>query len=362
MLVHLPPPYIGPAVINRMTLESEFLGQRFSFEPVSVNTSTDLREIGGTSVPKVFMFFSIVGRVLQRLLQRKYALVYMSLTPTGIGFYKDCLLVLLVKLFGVKRVYHLHGKGIARYQDGFHRFLYRWCFRKSSVILISEKFFEEIRTYVPRKDVSILPNSVAVTRDQAYVQNLIRQRRQHTRLSLLFLSNMVRSKGVFVALEAAQRLKQKGHAFFFYFAGDWCDITPQEFSDTVERLSLQKEVIHKGFLPFSEKEKLWEEADIFVFPTYNDIFGIVNLEAMHYALPVVSTYEGAIPEIIDDGVTGFLVPPRDPRALAEKLEVLMNDAALRERLGEAGRRKVEQQYTFNIFEQKLSKILQNNIA
>ncbi len=64
---------------------------------------------------------------------------------------------------------------------------------------------------------------------------------------------------------------------------------------------------------------------------------LVLLEAMQYSLPVVSTPEGAIPDVVDDGVTGFLVPQRDTSALADKLEVLIKDPDLRVKNGSRGK-------------------------
>ena len=77
---------------------------------------------------------------------------------------------------------------------------------------------------------------------------------------------------------------------------------------------------------------------------------------MQFALPVVSTFEGAIPEIVDDGVTGFLVPPKDVISLAEKIEILINNKNLRIQMGDAGRKKFLEKYTLDKFEQNLLKV------
>ncbi len=109
-----------------------------------------------------------------------------------------------------------------------------------------------------------------------------------------------------------------------------------------------------------EKSRLFLQADIFCFPTYYppEAFPLVLLEAMQFGKPVVSTYEGAIPEIVDEGVTGFLVPPKDFHALSEKLEILIADSELRERMGKAGRMKFFEKYTVDIFERNLLKVFE----
>lgn len=84
--------------------------------------------------------------------------------------------------------------------------------------------------------------------------------------------------------------------------------------------------------------------DIFCLPTYREGFGEVNLEAQAMGLPVVSTDVIGPRESVQDGRTGFLVPPRNVQALKEALSKLVQDAALREQMGLAGRCRVEQMF------------------
>lgn len=82
-------------------------------------------------------------------------------------------------------------------------------------------------------------------------------------------------------------------------------------------------------------------ADVFCLPSLQEGFGIAFLEAMAASLPVVAARAAAVPELVPDGEVGLLVPPRDPESLAAALARLLDDEALRRRLGEAGRRRVE---------------------
>jgi glycosyltransferase involved in cell wall biosynthesis len=91
------------------------------------------------------------------------------------------------------------------------------------------------------------------------------------------------------------------------------------------------------------RDRLAEEyvsADIFCLPSVQESFGIVFLEAMAAGLPVVACRAAAIPEVVEDGVTGLLVPPRDPSGLARALEALAVDPERARAMGEAGRRAV----------------------
>lgn len=110
-----------------------------------------------------------------------------------------------------------------------------------------------------------------------------------------------------------------------------------------------------------DKKTFFENADIFIFPTLNEAFGLVLLEAMQHHLPCVSTTEGGIPGIIDEDKTGFLVPKHDAETLAEKIQTLLSDADLRQRMGEAGREKFEKEFTLEVFEKRMAEILRENV-
>lgn len=85
--------------------------------------------------------------------------------------------------------------------------------------------------------------------------------------------------------------------------------------------------------------------EIFVFPSYLEGLGTSMLDAMALRKPVVATRAGGIPEVVQDGVTGLLVPPRDPAALAQALLYLLRYPEQGKTFGEAGRRRVEQHFT-----------------
>lgn len=90
---------------------------------------------------------------------------------------------------------------------------------------------------------------------------------------------------------------------------------------------------------------LYQRATVYVFPTFWDNFPNTCLEAMACGLPVVASAVGGLPEIIDDGVSGFLVPPHHPQALADAAVRVLADAALRRRIGEAARQRVVAAFT-----------------
>lgn len=127
-------------------------------------------------------------------------------------------------------------------------------------------------------------------------------------------------------------------------------------SQLKQRLSAEAraKVTFHGFVPRPALVDLYYEADVFAFaPIWDEGFGIPPVEAMAAGVPVVATRSGAIPEMVKDNQTGFLVSKNDPRGLAEKLLRLLHDDDLRRTMGRAGRRWVHQNFTWGRVGEKM---------
>ena len=177
---------------------------------------------------------------------------------------------------------------------------------------------------------------------------------------LLFLSNLIPSKGVYVLLDACRILHERGLDFVCDFVGgETKEIDRAAFEAAVKERSLEGIVCYQGPKYGEEKEVHWQRADIFVFPTfyYNECFPLVLLEAMQHRLPVVSSDEGGIPDIIQHGVNGYAVARKEAAPLAEALEQLITDAALRREMGERGYARYRELYTLEAFEKRFVELL-----
>ena len=111
----------------------------------------------------------------------------------------------------------------------------------------------------------------------------------------------------------------------------------------------------------SEKDMFWTDADIFVFPTLNETFGLVAVEAMEYEIPVVASAEGGIQDIIDNGNSGYTIDKNNPSSLASAIELLIKAPELRNSMGKAGRRQFEEKFTEEVFEKKMRECLEKAI-
>lgn len=129
-------------------------------------------------------------------------------------------------------------------------------------------------------------------------------------------------------------------------------------SPLVTRLDAGALAVHRGVRAYTpEWFARWRDADVFVLPTRSEAFGMVFQEAAAAGLPAVGTRIAAIPEIVQHGATGLLVPPDDPRALVQALDRLIGDAPLRARMGAAARARIGQVASFDGYAARLSGIL-----
>lgn len=347
-------------MVGKSIQESSKILGSFDTDFINLSTSGKLDEIGKGGFRKIVIFLRLQQKVIKIIITKKYDLYYMTLTSSGAGFYKDFLVLVIFKLFRKKVIFHFHNKGVSKNQDKkIQNLLYKFTFRNTKAILLSQNLYQDIQKYVKPEDVFICPNGIPEIKT---ISAIIKKDTSKV-CKLLFLSNMMEEKGVYILLEACNILKVKNINFECHFIGAWSDITEIDFKTKVEQLDLSESVFCHGKKYNEEKDAYFLNSDIFVFPTFYSLetFGLVNLEAMQYSLPIISTPEGGIPDIVIDGETGFLVPQKDALALADKIEFLISNPELRRKMGASGRKRYEEHFTLEKFENRMVEILKQAI-
>lgn len=152
---------------------------------------------------------------------------------------------------------------------------------------------------------------------------------------ILTVGRMTTQKDPAGLIAALGILARQGCAFNAHIVGDGELLGDLRTHARLE--GIHDRVVFRGVLPHPEVLREHRSADIFVLSSRWEGCPNVVLEAMAHGLPVVATAVGGVPELIEHGVSGILVPPRDPRALAEGLARLTSDARLRRSMGEAAR-------------------------
>jgi len=346
-VMQLPPPVHGASLMNKLIHDSNVINDNdvFSTDYLNLTTAKDISDIGKKGLSKYISAIGIYFAFIKKILLNRPSLCYVTLSPHGVAFYKDAFIILILKVFRIKRVIHLHGKGIAPIikKSTFKRFLYRFTFKNSKVIHLSEKLFFDIKDLVSQEAVSYLANGIAVTDtlEHKAVNNTI-----------LYLSNLQESKGSFDLLQASKILKDKGYKFTLNFVGKWHNDSSfkDRFLKYYETHNLTDVVNYLGPKYGNEKFEQFNKSTFFVLPTLNDCFPISILEAMSQKLVVLTTDEGATTDIIKNNINGIIVEKKNPESIANAIAKLLEDEDLVRSLSSQAYSDFNSHYTNEIFE------------
>jgi len=205
--------------------------------------------------------------------------------------------------------------------------------------------FHARRSGLPRGGYTVIPNGVdagAFARDEAARDRLRGQWGiAGDEVLFAFVGKLRHEKGLDVLLAAMDLLAARGGGIRLVVAGDGPgQAAAQRFLDDRDAGRATKML---GFT--RDVAGVLSAADAMVVPSRWEGFGLSAVEAMACGLPVIASGVGGLRELVADGRTGLLVPPEDPQSLADAIERLAGDQALRTRLGAAGREVATRQYT-----------------
>lgn len=365
-IMHMPPPVHGAAMIGQWIHASKIINEKFDCYYINPSVSNNIAEVGKLKIKKVLLFLTLLYKILKSIKKIKPNLCYYTPTSDGLGIYRDALTIALIRICKVKVVLHLHNKGVKNYsKHKLAKIAYRRIFHHTKIILIAQELYKDIEEFVSKDKVYILPNGIPQTIQDFEYNKIVSIRKQYSEKNrLLYLSNMMSEKGIWILLDACKILSQNGYKFECHYVGNWGDTAPEEFQHEINDKGLQNIVFYHGPKYGNDKKLYFTNSDIFIFPTFyhGETFGLVLLEAMEYGLPCITTPEGGIPSFVSSE-NGILVEQKNIQKLADAIKELINDKNKRETMGNNGRHIFLNKYTINTFENHfvdiLNKLLMN---
>lgn len=353
-ILHLPPPIHGASMMGKYIQESHVINDGYECIYINLATAKNLEDIGKFGFYKIIQFIKLLFTITKQVNKYHPEIVYITPNAKGGAFYKDFIVVQLLKILKCKIIAHYHNKGVQTKQDNIlDNILYKIFFKNIKVILLSETLYKDIAKYVERNNVFICPNGIPKTNDYQNInQNNITQ--------LLYLSNLQIEKGIIDVLDACKILKEKGYSFECnLIGGETNEMNKKTLLNEISIRNLKDCVIYQGKKYGNDKDFFYKKSDIFIFPTYyhNECFPVVLLEAMQHHCVCISTNEGGISDIIDDGINGFVVNKRNPFLLADKIETLVKDKELMNKMKKAGYDKFIKNFTIEKYEFNIYSIL-----
>lgn len=362
-VLHMPPPVHGAAVVGKCIHDSERVNRAFDCHYVNLTTAQSLEDIGKGGLKKLLAYCKKLREIYQAIRQTRPDYVYVTPNTAKGPFYKDFVIVEWCKLWsGKKAILHFHNKGVSTRQDRWlDNLQYRRFFHNAEVILLGKPLFEDVKRYVKEEQVHYCPNGIP---DSSYVY----AERAHEVPCILWLTNIMLTKGLMEFLDALVVLKERNVGFLVDFVGGMtAEITEEQFQQALTARGLETCTQYAGRKYGEEKERFFNGADIFVLPSYTEAFPLTILEAMQHGLPIVATNVGGISTAVENGVNGILIGGDKPvmsldyrpdaQELANALQKLLTNQALRQQMGMAGREKFERDFTQERFENRFVEVM-----
>jgi alpha-maltose-1-phosphate synthase len=229
------------------------------------------------------------------------------------------------------------------------------------VIAVSGRMREDILGHfsVDPDRVVVIHNGIDPERFRPTERRDALDRRSVRTPYVLFVGRITDQKGIFHLLEAARKLPPTVQVVVCASAPD----TPEIEARLRRAVAEHPNVLWIAeMVPVDEVVQLYSHAAVFVCPSVYEPFGIINLEAMACRTPVVASAVGGIIEVVEDGRTGLLVPPARPDDLAAAIRRVLDDRDLARAFGEAGRRRVEERFSWASIAERTQAVYADAVA
>jgi len=353
MVGPVPPPFGGIASIMDDLVHSRLQDdyEIEVFERIPAGKFPPQARVGiGASV---FRFERFV-RFFKELRRGKHSLVHIHSSDTS-EFIGTTVFMLLARIAGAKVVLHIQGGDWKEFYE-YHSLLRKvWTrvglYVPDGIVVVHTEWIDRIKGMYPAANVRVIRNLLhdQAPPDPAEVEEL----RANLGISkdnfvVVSVGAVGWRKGAFEILKAIPQVVSKEDSVRFVLVGG--ESKPGDMAQLkqlIETEKLEKWVQLAGEVERDKIPLYLALADLFLLPSFIEGMPVSIIEAMRSGLPVISTRVQGIPDVVVDGVTGILIDPGNPRQIAENVLLLKQDAQLRKKMAEAGKRVFRERFEFS---------------
>lgn len=291
-----------------------------NYEIVYVPTHTEKNKI------IVAMYFAIACiKILITVLTKNIKIAHLHTAERG-SFFRKAILVRTLKKLGVKTIMHHHAAEFEEFyeqlSDSKKTYVKDTLEMADLNIVLSKRLVPMITNKAPNAKVEVLYNAVPTYKSNPRNENA---------KNVLFLGRLGKRKGTYDLLHAIKEIERDlPNDVKFYLCGDG-DI--EGIKQEIEKLNISCWIAHVGWINAAEKKEIYKTVAINVLPSYNEGLPMSILETMAYGIPSITTNIASIPEVVVDGVNGFLINPGDIKSLSDRLKELLNNDVLCKNMG-----------------------------
>ena len=351
----VPPPYGGIGIWTNNILNSK-LSAKYKL----LNLDTSPNKVVAKSkftINRAVDAFILFYKLQKLLLLNRPNVVHIT-TNYFWAFYRDIIFGAIAKPFS-KIILHIHGGDFPNFFKSIPFIFRKIChnslrsFDKIIVITTETKEFLEGKLYLT--NVVFIPNPIKAN-------DFVRQRKNKKRLKVLFVGLIVQNKGVLDILNVASKINNANFIFIGPYVKSKNIDTEKEVMDSININKLNDRVRFLGAMAHGEIIEHYLDSDILLLPSYREGLPNVILEAMAAGLPIIATRVGAIPEIIENGVNGFLIEPGDRHGLLKYIDLLIQNESLRLKMSKENAEKALKYYDLDVVSAMLDRRYRELIA
>lgn len=277
---------------------------------------------------------------------RHAAIVHINTSLNTRAYWRDLAYLLVAKALGARVVWQVHGGALPRRffagRPALTRFL-RWTLGLPDLLVVLARCeIEAYREFLPDREVVMLPNGIDC---RPFSLLPIVTCGPDMPLQLVYIGRLAREKGLYEALQGVRLAHELGVDARLVIAGGG----PEEgrLMRYAHALGISTRVTFTGPVFGADKVRLLEGAHAMLLPSYSEGLPYALLESMAAGVPVIATPVGAIPDVMTDGTHGFLVAPRDGKAIAEALAVVAGDRERLSWMSRACRRRIRAAFSID---------------
>ncbi|MGB5156645.1 glycosyltransferase family 4 protein [Desulfobacterium sp. N47] len=276
---------------------------------------------------------------------KQYDVVHINPSFRVRSLIRDAGFVLLAKCFRKKVVVFIHGWDMDLEQRLRQRWLwlFRWAyFHTDAFVVLANDFRKRLQSMGYAGPVYLGRTAIDNSLLSFFECNELSNYRSNGSFNILFLSRIVKEKGIIEALESYAILKSKNPNVKMTVAGDGKGLEEAKKLVTDQKIA---DVQFVGYVTGEDKAKVFRNADCYLFPSYEEGMPISVIEAMAFGLPVITRPVGALADFFENGIMGYLTESKSPELLADLVKKLIDDPVLCDKMSRYNRQYVSEHFS-----------------
>ncbi|MFZ7826286.1 glycosyltransferase family 4 protein [Priestia sp. 40] len=323
----IPPPIHGESIALNQIVRSERINNKYKLIVINTNRAV-IKKVGKLSFKKIFQDIIVIFKTFFSLITSKKHALYVSISQTKLGLFRDLIIIELGNKFASKTIIHLHGNNLGNVLDSLSLFQLKIAKRilnkVTTGIVLGENLKKNYRGFI--RDIQVVPNGIDTNFISENDISKAKLNKNNSQLNIVYLSNLMKEKGYMELIKGVSELIIDGYAINLVLAGAIHNSKDyEEMRVLVKDKNLEKYIKYVGIVTDEKKKNLLLDSDIMILPSNYAVEGqpISIIEGMAAALPIISTKRGCIEDLVKNN--GILLKDGTSSLIKEAIINIINN-------------------------------------